>query len=71
MKIEIELVGDPSLPLNRALLKLRTVGRLFGFSIPGAFLVQVWEQDGLFRFEIEDGRTADARLLGEGEIHKL
>ncbi len=74
MKIEIEIAGDPSLPLNRALAQLRTVGKLLQFTLPTAILVQLWHiaddpaGSQAIHFEIEDGTVGATRIMAEGRL---
>lgn len=52
MKIEIELTGDPALPVNVAFGRLRTFAGLTGLKLPTRFYVEMWELDGNVMFEL-------------------
>lgn len=63
MKIEIELTGSPSLPLNTALARWQTLAGLAGLKMPTSFMVEMWELEGNVMLEIFSP-GADDKLLG-------
>lgn len=51
-----------------SLASLQTFAKLVGIKIPTALVVQVWEKDGAFYFEIEDGTIGDERVFIAGKV---